>query len=145
VRRIPCRCERIGGSPERRDDLGATEPLAYEDASRPKLRLHLRRECVQLCSVLACANQLGCVGEAGAKATMSPSGNQAPALHALMTQQLLFQMLQCDARIIVSDAPCDASSPVETSHLKSLLFLPPIHESAHDDCCGRCYRYADRC
>jgi hypothetical protein len=45
---------------------------------------------------------------------MSPSGNQAPALHALMTQQLLFQMLQCDSRNSVSDAPCAASSPVES-------------------------------
>jgi hypothetical protein len=45
---------------------------------------------------------------------MSSSVKQAPELHALMTQQLLLQMLQCYARIGVSDAPCDASSPVES-------------------------------
>ena len=118
VQRTPCRCERIGGSPERQDGLGATEPLACEDAPRPKLRLHLRRERDLLCSVSACANQLSCVGDAGASAARSSSGNEAPALHALMTQQLLFQMLQRDARISVSDAPCDASSPVETSQSK---------------------------
>jgi hypothetical protein len=35
VQRIPCRCERIGGSPERQDGLGATEPLDCDDALRP--------------------------------------------------------------------------------------------------------------
>ena len=118
MQRIPCRCERIGGSPERQDGLGATEPLDGDDAPRPSCGSTCAENAVSCALFQLVRTRLGCVGEAGASAARSSSGNQAPALHALMTQQLLFQMLQCDARISVSDAPCDASSPVETSQLK---------------------------
>ena len=53
------------------------------------------------------------VGDARAIDDASSGVDQASALHARTMQELLHQMLQCDAGTSVSNAPCDSSSPVE--------------------------------